>query len=359
MTHKGTITLETERLILRRFTPDDAEAMFQNWVNDAEVTKYLTWQPHGSIEVTRKISLSDIAKYEDLSHYQWAIVSKTLNEPIGGINVVKIDEMCNCLEVAYRIGKAWWNQGYASEALSSVINFLFLQVGANRIAAAHDTRNTNSGKVMQKCGMRYEGTLRQSGCNNQGIYNTAYYAILAEDYFECNNKQTRKVTSNIDTLKRVTDLMFENLLISMKTIDWNADICGAPAWRYIYHTLHSADKYFIASSSFEEPSFHTPLLDWPDTPSEIILSRETLYAYYDEVRQKILSYLAGLSESQLAECPNGKLSRLGLVLSQFRHMYAHIGILNGVTIATTGKYPRVLNESRNRPEGLYDEDVRI
>jgi hypothetical protein len=88
------------------------------------------------------------------------------------------------------------------------------------------------------------------------------------------------------------------------------------------------------------------------------LSRETLDAYYGQVRQKICDFVDGLNESQLNERPNGKLSRLGLVLSQFRHMYAHIGILNGITIAGTNQYPRVLNESRKRPEGLYDEDVR-
>jgi ribosomal-protein-alanine N-acetyltransferase len=182
MEHLGTKQLETDRLILRKFTLDDAEAMFRNWVNDPDVTRYLTWQPHGSIELTRKINVSDVSKYDSLSHYQWAVVLKTLNEPIGGINVVKIDEACNSVEVAYRIGKAWWHQGYASEALSSVIKFLFEQVGANRIAAMHDTRNPNSGAVMRKCGMSYEGTFRQFACNNQGLYDAACYAILAEDY---------------------------------------------------------------------------------------------------------------------------------------------------------------------------------
>ncbi|MDD4495354.1 MAG: GNAT family N-acetyltransferase, partial [Eubacteriales bacterium] len=116
--HKGTVTLETERLILRRYVSEDAEAMFRNWVNDPDVTRFLTWQPHGSIDVTRKISLSDISNYENLTHYQWAVVLKSLNEPIGGINVVKIDETCNGFGIAYRIGKAWWRQGFASEALS-------------------------------------------------------------------------------------------------------------------------------------------------------------------------------------------------------------------------------------------------
>lgn len=182
MLHKGTVKLETERLVLRRYVPEDAEAMFRNWVNDAEVTRYLTWQPHGSIDVTRKILLSDISKYEELTHYQWAVVPKLLDEPIGGVNVVRVDELCNSCEVAYRIGKAWWNQGFASEALTAVIQFLFGQVGANRIAAVYDTRNPKSGAVMRKCGMRHEGTLRQSGYNNQGIYDAAHFAILAEEY---------------------------------------------------------------------------------------------------------------------------------------------------------------------------------
>jgi ribosomal-protein-alanine N-acetyltransferase len=182
MIHKGTVKLETERLILRRYVMEDAEAMFRNWVNDPDVTRFLTWKPHGSIDVTRKILLSDISKYENMSHYQWAVVPKSLNEPIGGINVVRIDESCHSFEIAFRIGKAWWNQGFASEALTAVIKFLFEQVGANRIAAAHDTRNPNSGAVMRKCAMSYEGTLRQSGCNNQGLYDAAHFAILAEDY---------------------------------------------------------------------------------------------------------------------------------------------------------------------------------
>ena len=225
MIHKGTVTLETERLILRRFVESDAEAMFRNWVNDADVTKYLTWQPHGSIDVTRKISLSDISKYENLTHYQWAIVSKSLSEPIGGINVVKIDEMCNCIEIAYRLGKAWWHQGYASEALSSVIKFLFEQVGANRIAAAHDTRNPNSGKVMLKCGMRYEGTLRQSGYNNHGVYDAAYYAILADEYFR-NMQRVVKPISNLQLLQTSIGDLSIDCANPVQTRDFYAALTG-------------------------------------------------------------------------------------------------------------------------------------
>jgi ribosomal-protein-alanine N-acetyltransferase len=183
MTHKGTVTLETERLILRRFTTDDADAMFRNWASDPEVTKYLTWQPHTSIDVTLQQIDSLISKYAEPHFYQWAIVPKDLGEPIGGINIVRSNMDTGSVTVAYRIGKAWWRKGYASEAFATVIKFLFEEVGVNRIEATHPLENPNSGKVMAKCGLKYEGTLRQAGKNTQGLFDELCYAILAEDYF--------------------------------------------------------------------------------------------------------------------------------------------------------------------------------
>lgn len=366
MNHKGTVTLETERLILRRFKITDAAAIFKNWADDSDVTKYLMWMPHGNIKVTQNVLTDWVNEYKNLNYYHWAIVLKDADEPIGSIAAVHSDESTKMVHIGYCIGKAWWNQGYTSEAFTVLIHYFFEEVGINRIESRHDPRNPNSGKVMQKCGLKYEGTLRQSDTNNQGICDACYYAILAEDYFGNTQNEPQIDNSNIATIKALTDLMFHNLHIAMDTVDWNADICGAPAWRYIYHTLHSADKWFINPyTRFDEPEppFHTPKLDWPDTPSDIILSHETLYAYYEQVRKKVLDYVGDLNDVQLSGPPEGCTNtRLGLALSQFRHMYAHIGILNGVTIATTGQYPRILNEStwvsKRLPEGLYDVEER-
>ncbi len=358
MTHKGTVMLETERLILRRFMPEDAGPMFRNWANDPEVTRFLMWQTHADIEVSKAITNEWVGNYESDSYYQWAIVPKALGEPIGSIAAVKVDDVTKMVHIGYAIGTRWWHKGYTSEALTRLVKFFFEEVCVNRIESRHDPRNLNSGKVMLKAGLKYEGTLKSADYNNQGICDAAYYAILSTDYFNINKNHFDKTRENIVTVKRATDLMFQNLWISMETSDWTTDICGAPAWRYIYHTLHSADKYFINPTDFTEPPFHTPGLDWPDTLSDNILSRETLYVYYQQVRQKILDYIDSLTEKQLIDCPNCKLSRLGLILSQFRHMYAHIGILNGVTIARQNQYPRVLNESRKHSESLYDDDVR-
>ena len=70
----------------------------------------------------------------------------------------------------------------ASEALKAVMEFLFDVVDVNRIEARHDPRNPNSGKVMEKCGMKYEGTLHSSDWNNQGICDACYYALLKSEH---------------------------------------------------------------------------------------------------------------------------------------------------------------------------------
>lgn len=65
--------------------------------------------------------------------------------------------------------------------MKAVMNFLFDRVGVNRIEAGHDVRNPNSGKVMEKVGMRKEGVLRQAGRNNQGLFDLVFYAMLKQD----------------------------------------------------------------------------------------------------------------------------------------------------------------------------------
>jgi ribosomal-protein-alanine N-acetyltransferase len=175
--------LETDRLILRRFASGDEEAMFRNWCADPDVTKFLMWPTHGSIEESRKV-LGDIwlPHYDESDFYQWAIEVKNIHEPIGSIGVVEHNDKAQSVHIGYCIGKAWWHKGYMSEALTELVQFFFNEVGVNRIESRHDTRNPNSGKVMQKAGLKYEGTLRQSDWNNQGICDAAYYSILAEDY---------------------------------------------------------------------------------------------------------------------------------------------------------------------------------
>ena len=181
--HLGTKTLTTPRLILRPFMVDDAPAMFENWGNDPEVTKYLTWPTHTDVTVTRRLLTDWAAHYAEPNYYQWAIVPKDYGKPVGGISVVRIDENVDSMHIGYCIGRRWWRQGITSEALSEVMRYLFEEVGVNRVDSRHDPRNPNSGRVMAHCGMTCEGTLRQADRNNQGICDYTEYGILRSEYF--------------------------------------------------------------------------------------------------------------------------------------------------------------------------------
>lgn len=182
MYHCGTQRLETERLILRRFVSKDADAMYKNWASDPEVSKYLTWPPHSTVKDSKNAVKFFIKRYSDKKYYHWAIVLKENgDEPIGGIDVVLINEDVSMVHIGYCIGKNWWHKGITSEALKAVMDYLFDVVGVNRIESRHDTRNPNSGKVMMKCGMKYEGTLRSADKNNQGICDVSYYALLKSE----------------------------------------------------------------------------------------------------------------------------------------------------------------------------------
>lgn len=179
MKHLGTKRIETERLILRRFTLEDAEAMYRNWASDPEVTKYLTWPVHDNVEVTKGVLsewVSDYSAKED--SYQWCIALKENDMAIGSIGVVGGNEKAEAYEIGYCISRAYWHQGITSEALAAVMRYLLDEVGVRRIESRHDPKNPYSGEVMKKCGLKYEGTRIQADWNNTGICDCALYGYV-------------------------------------------------------------------------------------------------------------------------------------------------------------------------------------
>jgi len=183
MNHKGTVVIETERLILRPFMDEDAQAAFNNWESDERVTEFLRWPTYYDVEDTKRIIREWVQQYANPAYYQWAIVLKSINEPIGSISVVDQDEKTDKVHIGYCIGSKWWHKGITSEAFSAVIPFFFNEVNVNRIESQHDPNNPNSGEVMKKCGLKYEGTLRQADWSNRGIVDACMYGLLREDYW--------------------------------------------------------------------------------------------------------------------------------------------------------------------------------
>ena len=114
----------------------------------------------------------------------------------------------------------------------------------------------------------------------------------------------------VNSIKKQTEVLFVNADIMLKTCDLDFVLCDMPVWKHVYHMLHSCDQWFINPFVYTEP--------------------ERLETYLDSIKGKILAYLASLTDESLYEIPPGcKLNRLGLILSQYRHFYAHLGNING------------------------------
>ncbi len=174
--------IETDRLILREFKVNDAKDMFENYTNDDEVTKYLTWKPHKNIQETEELLKTWVKNYKKKNSYLWAICLKTDNKVIGSIEVSKLNNDLKSAEIGYCLSKKYWHKGIMSEALNAVINYIFTKTEYSLLRARHDTRNIHSGLVMKKCNMKYEGTLRRNDINNSGVSDDAYYSILKEEF---------------------------------------------------------------------------------------------------------------------------------------------------------------------------------
>jgi len=182
MEHKGSILIETSRLILRKFEEKDVRNVFDNITSDDSVTRFMTWPTHKNIETTEKLVHWWLSQYADESFYRWAIVLKETGEPIGVITVVHMDERVENFEIGYYLGSKWWNRGFTTEAVKSIIHFLFNEVRVGRIEACPNVINKESCRVLEKCGFIFEGILRKALWDNNGICDKAMYSIISDDY---------------------------------------------------------------------------------------------------------------------------------------------------------------------------------
>lgn len=182
MKHIGTNSIETMRLILRRFRPEDTFDMYKNWAGDIETLRYLPWGPHKDVNVTHRRILSWVENYKYPDVYNWAIYLKSDLQVIGSISVEMSNDKEKSCEIGYCIGKDYWGRELVLEALRAVMHYLFYEVGYRTIFAKHDTQNVASGRVMQKAGMHYERTISNVGRRRDGsLYNVDMYVKYYSD----------------------------------------------------------------------------------------------------------------------------------------------------------------------------------
>lgn len=152
-------SFETKRLICRPFRVTDAEDMLKNWASDADIqTEY--GEPVYT-DMPQIMELLNEYTQGAKSHYRWAVIEKASGENIGQIAFCKVWEACRTAEIEYCIGKRFWGNGYAGEALAALIDYAFSNTDFQRLEAYHRTENVKSGRVLEKSAMHKTNTVQR------------------------------------------------------------------------------------------------------------------------------------------------------------------------------------------------------
>lgn len=171
-------TIETDRLLLRPVTLNDAKDMYE-YVSDEQTVFYVFKQIHQSVE---DIEDNIVAHFLKNPIGKYGIEVKETGKMIGTIDL-RVQEKLFQAEIGYIMNKTYHGKGYMTEAGEALIKLGFETLGLERIYALHDERNAVSGKVMQRLGMIKEGTLRHARKDHEGTYvNDVYYSILKKEY---------------------------------------------------------------------------------------------------------------------------------------------------------------------------------
>ena len=173
--------LETERLVLRALTPDDAGAVFA-YASDPEVTRYVVWETHRTVKDSRAFLNALAERYENEGAAEWGIVYKGDQRLAGSCGIVGLDRDHARAEMGYVISEGYRGRGLVPEAVRALISYGFGRLNLNRLEARCIAENAASARVMEKAGMRYEGTLRQREYIKGAYRDIKLYAILKSEF---------------------------------------------------------------------------------------------------------------------------------------------------------------------------------
>ena len=182
LTHTGTCTIDTQRLILRRFELSDTESVFRNWASDEAVQKMYSEPVYETMEAARGLVEKYIARYECDDCYRWAVILRETGECIGQIAYFMVDSKNHFAEIEYCIGAAFQGRGYATEAAKAVIGYGFEKIGLHKVQICCKEINPKSRRVIEKCGLTYEGMLRDYFFMDGRYTGRLYYSILESEY---------------------------------------------------------------------------------------------------------------------------------------------------------------------------------
>ncbi|MBR1862590.1 MAG: GNAT family N-acetyltransferase [Ruminococcus sp.] len=149
----GAQPFETKRCRLRTFKLGDAEYVYKNYASSDNVTRYLSWESHQSLDDSREFCRRMAAEGRKPDSFIWVIELMETGEPIGSIGAVETDTEKRQAQLGFCLGEEWWDQGIMSECAEGVIAYLFFVAGFDTLTAWRHRDNVASGRVLEKCGM--------------------------------------------------------------------------------------------------------------------------------------------------------------------------------------------------------------
>jgi len=172
--------LTTPRLLLRKLRQEDAEDMF-DYASDPEVAKEVTWDAHRSPGDSLGFINFNLGKYGRGEVADWGLVLKENGKLIGTMGFVWWKPDHAKAELGYAMSRKYWGRGLMTEAVKAVMDFGFRFMKLNRLEARCNDTNPGSERVMVKCGMKYEGLLRQAMWEKGAFKNLKLYSVLNSD----------------------------------------------------------------------------------------------------------------------------------------------------------------------------------
>ena len=180
--HTGTQTIETDRLILRRFEYTDDDAMLKYWIADEKIQSMYAEPVYTTKEAVKELLDKYISSYEKEDYYRWAVIEKKSGECIGQIAYFLVDNKNHFAEIEYCIGSNFQCQGYATEATKAIIAYGFDKMNLHKVQICTKSINEPSKRVIEKCGFVYEGTLRDYFYMDGEYVGRLYYSMLKNEW---------------------------------------------------------------------------------------------------------------------------------------------------------------------------------
>ncbi|MDM5291860.1 GNAT family N-acetyltransferase [Peribacillus simplex] len=183
--------LDTERLLLRSITIDDS-GRIEEMAGDFEVAKSTLNIPHPYPEGSAVGFIESVLSAEKNNKIvAFGITEKESNLLIGLININLLEPFSRG-ELAYWVGREYWGKGYGTEATKALLEYGFNELHLNKIFAASFTSNPGSWRIMEKVGLKYEGTLKQHVARFGQFYDLAYYGMLKDEFYAESQKDSIK-----------------------------------------------------------------------------------------------------------------------------------------------------------------------